>query len=181
MKKKTMDELGRLSPSAFRESEKLPVSIALDNVRSAYNVGSCFRTGDAFRINSILLGGFTAVPPHREIQKTALGSTESVDWQHHQNLADELEKIRSDETQVVAVEQVKGSLGLDRFIPEQGTDYVFVFGNEAFGVQDEVLEVCDRCIEIPQFGYKHSLNIAVSVGIILWDFFSKTRSWLELK
>ncbi len=176
-----MDELGRLSPSAFRESEKLPVSIALDNVRSAYNVGSCFRTGDAFRINSMLLGGFTAVPPHREIQKTALGSTESVSWQHHQNLADKLTKIKSSDTRVLAVEQVNGSVGLEQFVPEQGMDYVFVFGNEAFGVQEEVLEVCDGCIEIPQFGYKHSLNIAVSLGIILWDFFSKSRSWLELK
>ncbi len=171
MKKKSMEELGRLSPGDSLSSKKLPVSVILDNVRSAYNVGSCFRTADAFGLESIWLGGITACPPHREIMKTALGSTESVRWVYQENTLDAINKQKSDEKLVFAVEQVHHSTPLHEFIPEKGKAYSFVFGNEAFGVEDKVLSECHGSIEIPQFGHKHSLNIAISMGIALWHFF----------
>jgi 23S rRNA (guanosine2251-2'-O)-methyltransferase len=171
MKKKSMQELNRLKKEEILKAKKLPVSLILDNVRSAYNVGSCFRTADAFRIESLILGGFTAKPPHREIMKTALGSTESVQWNHNPSTIGAVGEIKKQGKFVVAVEQTHSSMALEDFMPEAGISYAFVFGNEAFGIEDPVLRECDGFLEIPQFGIKHSLNISVSLGIILWHFF----------
>ena len=166
-----MEELARLAPEVSKSQFRLPVKVILDNVRSAYNVGSCFRTSDAFGLEGMVLGGYTAKPPHREIMKTALGSTESVEWKHYERTRDAVLAEKAGGRRVLAVEQVHGSIALEEFIPEKDQAYSFVFGNEAFGVEDEVLSEVDGCIEIPQFGFKHSLNISVSLGIVLWHCF----------
>lgn len=172
-----MDELGRMSPGQFREKEKFPLVIVLDNIRSMMNVGSVFRTADAFRIEKILLCGITARPPHKEIHKTALGATESVAWEYFEDSTDAVRQLRENDYQVLALEQTTQSQSLDIFQPEQGSKYALVFGNEVKGVQDDVLPLCHGSIEIPQFGTKHSFNISVTAGITLWDFFTKMQKF----
>ncbi|ERM82883.1 RNA methyltransferase [Rhodonellum psychrophilum GCM71 = DSM 17998] len=173
MKKLSMEELNRLSVEEFKKIEKSPLVIVLDNVRSLNNVGSVFRTADAFLIEKIYLCGITGTPPNREIQKTALGATESMEWTYAPTTLEALETLKSSGYTLCAFEQVEHSLSLDEFKPEKGEKYALVFGNEVFGVEDEVIQACDHIIEIPQLGTKHSLNISVSLGIAVWDFVSK--------
>ncbi|GAB4334547.1 MAG: RNA methyltransferase [Flammeovirgaceae bacterium] len=170
MRKLTMEELGRLSVEDFKQVQKHPAVIVLDNVRSMHNVGAIFRTCDAFLVEKLALCGITATPPHREIQKTALGATESVLWEHFQNTKDAVFKLKSEGFNIVIVEQTNQSVRLQNFKPQIAQKYAFVFGNEAFGVSDEVVSLGNFSLEIPQFGTKHSLNIAVSVGIVLWHY-----------
>jgi 23S rRNA (guanosine2251-2'-O)-methyltransferase len=175
MQKLKLDDLNRVSVEAFKEQDKLPVVVVLDNVRSMHNVGSVFRTGDGFSIKKLFLCGITARPPHREIEKTALGATESVDWVHAENTLDAVAILRSEGYKIIAIEQAKGSTMLNTFQPAQAEKYALIFGNEVNGVSDEVMATIDACIEIPQFGTKHSFNIVISAGIVLWDFFAKLR------
>jgi tRNA G18 (ribose-2'-O)-methylase SpoU len=170
-----MEELERISPEAFKEQAKTPVIMLLDNVRSGMNVGSAFRTADAFALEKIFLCGITAQPPHREILKTALGATESIDWEYVEDPVKAIKKLQADGVKVLAVEQAVGSTQLNDFKVEPSQTYALVFGNEVQGVSDEVMEVVDGCLEIPQFGTKHSLNIAVSIGIVIWDVFCKLK------
>ena len=176
MRKLKLDELNRDSVSEFKDKEKLPVAVVLDNVRSMHNIGSVFRTADGFAVEKIFLCGITAQPPHREIEKTALGATQSVDWTYHADPVDAVKQLRSKGYIILAIEQAEESIMLNTFIPESGKKYALIFGNEVNGVSDEVMEIIDHCIEIPQFGTKHSFNIAVSAGIVLWDVFSKVDS-----
>jgi len=173
MKKRSMAELNRLSPDAFRLSGKAPVVVVLDNVRSALNVGSVFRTADAFAVEKIVLCGITAQPPHREILKTALGATDSVTWSYAADPVDAALNLRAEGYLIVGVEQAAGSVLLDAFEPGTEGRYALFFGNEVNGVSDEVLALADACIEIPQAGTKHSLNIAVCVGVVVWEFFRR--------
>ncbi|PPL04601.1 SpoU rRNA Methylase family protein [Parapedobacter indicus] len=168
-----MDELGRPSVEAFRIQPKLPITLVLDNVRSMHNVGSAFRTSDAFAIERIILCGITGIPPHREIEKTALGATRSVVWHHVSDTLQAVQQLRQDGYRLTAIEQAKESIPLQQFRPLQTEKYALIFGNEVHGVSDEVMEFIDMCIEIPQSGTKHSLNIAVSIGIVLWDIYAK--------
>ncbi|MBS4012868.1 MAG: RNA methyltransferase [Bacteroidetes bacterium] len=173
MKKLSMDELNRMSVDEFHRTDKFPLVIVLDNIRSMMNIGSVFRTADAFRVESIFLCGITATPPNREIHKTALGATESVDWKYFEKTTDAIMQLKKDDFFVVAMEQTDSSISLSNFKPSNDKKYAIVFGNEVKGVEDEVLKMCDACIEIPQFGTKHSLNIAVTAGMVVWDFYSK--------
>ena len=177
MKKLSMEELDRLSVEEFKKTEKSPIVLVLDNVRSLNNVGSAFRTGDAFRVEKIFLCGITGTPPHRDIQKTALGSTDSVEWEYTLNTLQALEKLKAEGFQICALEQVDQSISLDHFRPEAGKKYALVFGNEVFGVEEEVLKACDAVLEIPQLGTKHSLNISVSLGIAVWDLMVKLNQF----
>jgi len=169
MRKLLNNELGRMTPEQFRTSEKSPFVIVLDNVRSQNNVGSIFRTADAFRIKKICLCGITAKPPHRDIQKTALGATETVDWNHYGTTEEAVDLLKAEGYVIFAVEQAEGSVTLQNVKTEPGQKYALVFGNEVNGVDQKILNRCDKCIEIPQFGTKHSFNIAVSAGIVLWE------------
>ena len=172
MKKLSMEELNRKSPEQFKEAAKAPIIIILDNVRSMNNIGSVFRTADAFLLEAIYLCGVTATPPHREIHKTALGATETVTWKHFSTTIDAVNALKKDGFTIYAVEQAEKSIMLDKIdIPSK--KIALVFGNEINGVEQVVLDACDACIEIPQFGTKHSFNIVVSAGIVLWDFFAK--------
>ena len=164
MRKITNEELGRPTPEEYAAKEKLPVRVVLDNVRSAQNVGSFFRTGDAFAVEHVALCGITAVPPAREIHKTALGAELTVP------------QLRDEGYEVLAVEQVEGAAMLDAFCPEPGRRYALVFGNEVEGVAQEVVDLCHGALEIPQFGVKHSINVAVSGGVVLWRFFEKLKN-----
>lgn len=175
MKKLKLEELGRISVDEFKESEKIPVCILLDNVRSLHNVGSAFRTGDAFRVEKIYLTGITGTPPHREIQKTALGATESVDWEYAENPVNALSELKSRGYKIVIVEQTTDSIPLQTFYGEPGVKYCLVFGNEVHGVSEEAIALGDLALEIPQLGTKHSLNISVCLGIVLWDVFRKIK------
>jgi tRNA G18 (ribose-2'-O)-methylase SpoU len=175
MKKLKNEELNRISVEEFKKTDKMPICIMLDNVRSMNNVGSAFRSSDAFLIEKIYLGGITARPPHRDINKTALGATESVDWEHISHLKSKVLELQQDGYKVYAIEQVDKSTMLDDFKPSKEDKYCLIFGNEVFGVEDELVGMADGCIEIPQFGTKHSLNISVSMGIVIWDFVSKMR------
>lgn len=166
-------ELKRLDVEQYREAEKIPLIVVLDNIRSLNNVGAVFRTADAFLIEKVCLCGITAVPPHKEIHKTALGATESVDWEYHKSTLELVNRLRSEQVRVISVEQAEHSTFLQDFTPERGIRYAVVFGNEVKGVEQEVVNASDHCVEIPQFGTKHSLNISVSCGIVLWDLFSK--------
>lgn len=177
MKKLSMDELQRLSVEAYKEIEKSPIVLVLDNVRSLNNVGSAFRTADAFRIEKIFLCGITGTPPHRDIQKTALGATESVEWEYCLNTMEAVIKLKSLGYQISALEQVEHSKMLNDFEPQEGQAYALIFGNEVFGVQEEVLNACDVVLEIPQLGTKHSLNISVSLGIAVWDLMVKLKQF----
>ena len=175
MKKLKNDELNRITVEEFHNSVKNPVVVILDNVRSLNNIGSIFRTCDAFLIEKIYLCGITGTPPHREIHKTALGATESVDWVYFEDIIDAIDEVKKGGFQIAAVEQADNSTMLHTFDPIKDIKYAFVFGNEVDGVSDEVLKIAEICIEIPQFGSKHSLNISVSAGIILWDYLSKLK------
>ncbi|MEE4176745.1 MAG: RNA methyltransferase [Bacteroides sp.] len=173
MRKLSMDELGRKTAEEFRQSSKFSMMLVLDNVRSMMNTGSLFRTADAFLLEGIFLCGITATPPHREIQKTALGATESVRWAYYDETTGAILELKKKGYKVYALEQAVGSVNLKDFKPEPGQPYALVFGNEVKGVDEKVLALCDGCLEIPQFGTKHSLNVAVTAGIVIWDFFSK--------
>jgi 23S rRNA (guanosine2251-2'-O)-methyltransferase len=174
-KKLANNELNRISLKEFKEVKKTPIIVILDNIRSLNNIGSVFRTSDAFLIEKIYLCGYTAQPPHREIQKTALGSTESVDWEFKEDILEIVNLLQKNNTKVFAIEQTENSIMLDEF--SVGKEKIaVVFGNEVQGVQQEVINQCDGVIEIPQVGTKHSLNISVSCGVILWDLFSKIKA-----
>ncbi len=175
MRKLANEELHRLSIQAYKEAEKIPVIVILDNVRSLNNVGSVFRTADAFRIEKIYLCGITACPPHKEIHKTALGATESVAWEYAPDVCALLADLHTQQIQTIAIEQIEGATSLERFAPEKGVRYALIFGNEVDGVQQEAVSLSNHAIEIPQYGTKHSLNIAVSVGIVLWEIGHKIR------
>ncbi len=173
MRKLKNSELDRLSVEAFKSVEKTPLIVVLDNIRSLNNVGSVFRTSDAFRIKHIYLCGITATPPHKDIQKTALGSTESVSWSYAENTIDVVKELQQKNVQILAIEQAENATMLDHFSPKNENTYAVVFGHEVKGVSQEVVNQSDGVIEIPQFGTKHSLNIAVSCGVVLWAIFSK--------
>jgi len=175
MQKLKNEELERISTEDYKKSAKTPVVIMLDNIRSMNNIGSAFRTADSFLIEEILLTGITARPPHREINKTALGATDSVPWQYFAQSTEAIDYLRKQNYQILAVEQAHESTMLQEFNPQSDTKYALVFGNEVKGVSDEVMRLVDGCLEIPQKGSKHSLNIAVSVGILLWDFAQKMK------
>jgi 23S rRNA (guanosine2251-2'-O)-methyltransferase len=169
MRKLLNIELERKSVEEFRKTEKSPFIIVLDNVRSQSNVGSIFRTADAFLAEAIYLCGITARPPHREIQKTALGATESVGWKYYQHTIDAIGDLKGEGYRIIGIEQAEGSVALNNFQVEKDIRYALVFGHEINGVDQTVIDNCDNCIEIPQFGTKHSFNIAISVGIVLWE------------
>ncbi len=173
MRKLKNNELERLSVTDFKTAKKTPIIIVLDNVRSLNNIGSVFRTSDAFLIEKIYLCGITATPPHKDIHKTALGSTETVTWEYVENTMDVIEALKTKNIQVCAIEQAEKAILLNDFSPKANTKYAFVFGNEVKGVAQQVVSASDNVIEIPQYGSKHSLNISVSCGVVLWDVFSK--------
>ena len=173
MKKLKNSELSRLSIDEFKNSSKTPVIVILDNIRSAHNVGSVFRTCDAFLIDKIILCGITAIPPNKEIRKTALGSSESVDWRYYKNTEEVIMKLKKKDYQIIAVEQANKSIKLESFRPENEKKYAIIFGNEIKGISQKIIDNSDSVIEIPQFGTKHSLNVSVSAGIVIWDVFSK--------
>ena len=173
MRKLENSELERLSVEGFKAVEKSPLIVVLDNIRSLNNIGSVFRTSDAFRIEKIYLCGITATPPHKDIQKTALGSTASVDWEYTANTLELVEGLQTDGIQVLSIEQAEDATMLNEFTPKPNQTYALVFGNEVKGVSQDVVNISDGVIEIPQYGTKHSLNISVSCGVILWDLFSK--------
>ena len=173
MKKLKLNDLNRADVASFKKQPKLPIVVVLDNVRSMHNVGSIFRTSDAFSIEEIFLCGITAQPPHREIEKSALGATKSVDWRHFPSTSEAVEFLKSNQFQILAIEQADGSTMLNSFEPKADLKYALIFGNEVDGVSDGIMNVVDNCIEIPQFGTKHSFNISISAGIVLWDLVSK--------
>ena len=173
MKKTTNAELGRPSLEEFRKMEKMPIVVVLDNVRSAQNVGAFFRTGDAFAVEKIAICGITATPPSREIHKSSLGAEFSVDWSYFSTTIECVQQLKAEGYTIVAIEQIAESVMLDRFEPVSGVKYALIFGNEVEGVSQEVVDMCDAAIEIPQLGTKHSLNVSVSGGVVLWKFFEK--------
>ncbi|MFS4482367.1 RNA methyltransferase [Hyunsoonleella sp. 2307UL5-6] len=173
MRKLKNSELNRLSVDGFKEAKKTPIIIILDNIRSLNNIGSIFRTSDAFLVEKIYLCGITATPPHKDIHKTALGSTDTVAWEYAENTINIIQKLRINGVKICAVEQAENATMLNNFSTEPETTYAFIFGNEVKGVSQNVVSASDMIIEIPQFGTKHSLNISVSCGIVIWDVFSK--------
>ena len=175
MRKLRNNELGRISVSTFKKMTKTPIIVVLDNIRSLNNIGSVFRTSDAFLIEKIYLCGITAKPPHRDIHKTALGATESVEWEYKADTLTLVKELQSQGVKVAAIEQVENSIMLDKFIPNPIKRIAVVFGNEGKGVQQEVVSNADYCVEIPQKGTKHSLNISVSCGVVLWDLYQKIQ------
>lgn len=174
MRKLLNQELERQSVEQFREHQKSPFVIVLDNIRSQANVGSVFRTADAFLVERICLCGITSTPPNREIRKTALGATESVSWSYHKSTLEAVTGLKEEGYIIIGIEQVEHSIELQDYIPEEGKKYALIFGNEVYGVDQQVLNNCDTCLEIPQFGTKHSFNIAVSAGIVLWELYKKS-------
>ncbi|MDX5480299.1 MAG: RNA methyltransferase [Hymenobacteraceae bacterium] len=173
MRKLSMDDLNRDSVEEFKNKKKIPLVLVLDNVRSLNNVGSIFRTADAFMVEKIYLCGITGTPPHRDIEKTALGATESVEWEHVPDTLELVKQLKAQGFQVGSVEQAEDSVKLNEFQPQPGKHYALVLGNEVFGVEQEVINQSDFVLEIPQFGTKHSLNISVATGVVVWDFLSK--------
>jgi 23S rRNA (guanosine2251-2'-O)-methyltransferase len=173
MRKLRVEEMGRLTVEAFKESRKFPFVIVLDNIRSLANVGSFFRTADAFRARKIVLCGYTQSPPHREITRSAIGAELSVDWEKNADTLDAVKQLKADGYQVWCVEQAEGSVLLQNFEPQPDAPYAFVFGNEVEGVADDVIAASDGCLEIPQFGTKHSFNVSVSAGIVFWEYVRK--------
>lgn len=173
MRKLRTIEMNRLSVEEFKESDKLPLVVVLDDVRSMYNVGSVFRTGDAFRIEAVYLCGISATPPSTEIHKTALGAEDSVEWHYFPSAVEAVEHLHSEDYDVYAVEQAEGSTMLHEFSPAFNKRYAVVMGNEVKGVHQEVIDLCDGCLEIPQFGTKHSMNVSVTTGIIIYSFAHK--------
>lgn len=176
MKKLKTDELNRLSVEEFKNTKKNSIVVVLDNVRSLNNVGSAFRTSDAFAVEKLYLCGITGTPPNREINKTAIGAQDSVEWKHVKETTTALEELKAEGFTIIALEQTTESKLLQDFTPSPDEKYAFVFGNEVFGVDDKALALVDQCLEIPQFGTKHSLNVSVTVGVTLWDYISKTLS-----
>ncbi len=175
MKKLSLKELNRISNQEFKELPKTPIVVILDNIRSALNVGSVFRTSDAFAVEKMYLCGITAKPPHREILKTAIGATESVDWEHHKSTVKVIEQLKADDYIIVGIEQADESIMLQNFEVDTNKKYAIVLGNEVKGVSNEVMQVLDYCIEVPQLGTKHSLNVSVCTGVVIWDFFKKYK------
>ena len=165
--------MNRISPEEFKQSDKTPLVVVLDNVRSLHNVGSVFRTGDAFLIEAVYLCGITSTPPQAEIHKTALGAEDSVNWKYFEDTHNALNELKAAGYSVFAIEQAEGSTMLPDFNTQSGIKYAVVLGNEVKGVQQSVVDACDGCIEIPQFGTKHSLNVSVTAGIVIWEFFRK--------
>jgi len=175
MRKLENNELSRLDLNAFKDANKIPVYIILDSVRSHQNVGSVFRTADAFRIEKIFLCGITGIPPHRDIQKTALGATESVDWEYHENIDDLIQEFKKQKVFIASIEQAENACFLNEFTIPKEKKLALIFGNEVDGVAQSVVSASNTVIEIPQFGTKHSFNVAITAGIVLWDFFSKSK------
>lgn len=175
MRKLKNEELNRLSADEFKSAQKIPAVLVLDDVRSAMNVGSAFRTSDAFLIEKIYLCGITAKPPHREINKTALGAQDTVGWSYFEDVVECIASLKKDGYQIAAIEQADQSMSLLDFSVDSNEKYAFVFGNEVFGVNDQIMEKADLVLEVPQYGSKHSLNISVTIGVILWDFVTKLR------
>lgn len=175
MRKLENKELDRKSITDFKEAEKTPIIIILDDIRSLHNIGSVFRTADAFLIEKIYLCGITAIPPHKEIHKTALGATETVAWEYQKEVTEVIQNLKKETIKVFAIEQVENAVFLQNFKVEKTERYALVFGNEVYGVSQKAIELCDGSIEIPQIGTKHSLNISVSAGIVVWDLFQKMK------
>ena len=175
MRKLRNHELNRKSIAEFKASEKSPIVIVLDNVRSLNNIGSVFRTADAFLVSELYLCGITSCPPNKDIEKTALGATASVKWQYYNQTNDAIIDLKSKGYIIISIEQAEQSMTLEKFFPEKSKKYAFIFGHEVKGVKQEIVDDSDICIEIPQFGTKHSLNISVSVGIVIWDVFIKLK------
>ena len=175
MRKLKIMELNRISIEEFKEAEKLPLVVVLDNIRSLHNIGSVFRTSDAFRIECIYLCGITATPPHPEMHKTALGAEFTVDWKYVDNTVEAVDNLKSEGYTVYSVEQAEGSVMLDELVLDKTEKYAVVMGNEVKGVQQEVIDHSHGCIEIPQYGTKHSLYVSVTAGIVIWDLFKKLR------
>ena len=175
MRKLNTEELNRKSIEDFQKSEKTSIVIVLDNIRSLNNIGSVFRTADAFLVEKIYLCGICATPPNREIHKTALGATESVDWEYFKETESVIEKLKTDNYKIISIEQTENSTMLNDFYPEKDKKYAIILGNEVKGVQQKIVDLSDLVIEIPQFGTKHSFNISVSVGIVLWEVTSKLK------
>lgn len=162
--------MGRMNTEEFKQSQKMPLVVVLDDVRSMYNVGSVFRTSDAFRVSSIYLCGITATPPHAEIHKTALGAEDTVDWKHFDNTMDAVQSLKADGYHIFSIEQCVGSTMLQKIELDANTKYAVIFGNEVKGVKQEVVDASDACLEIPQFGTKHSLNVSTTAGMVIWEF-----------
>lgn len=175
MRKLKNSELNRLDVDEFKNTKKIPLIVVLDSIRSLNNIGSVFRTSDAFLIEKIYLCGITAQPPHKEIHKTALGATESVDWEYIEDTMELMQKFKDAKIRSISIEQADNATMLQDFKVEDNQKYAVIFGNEVKGVQQEVVSISDYCVEIPQFGTKHSLNISVSCGVVLWDLFKKMR------
>ena len=175
MRKLDNNELDRKSVETFKQAEKTPIILVLDDIRSLHNIGSVFRTADAFLIEKIYLCGITATPPSKEIHKTALGATDTVTWEHNKNVLTVIENLKKENIITLAIEQVESAVFLQDFIVEKDKKYALVFGNEVYGVSQDAVAICDGAIEIPQLGTKHSLNISVSAGIVIWDLFSKIK------
>jgi rRNA methylases len=176
MRKLKITELNRINAEEFKEAKKLPLIVVLDEIRSLHNIGSVFRTSDAFRIESIYLCGITATPPHPELHKTALGAEYTVDWKYFKNTLDAVDKLKTEGYIVYSIEQAEGSILLNELQLDTTKKYAIIMGNEVKGVQQEVINNSDGCIEIPQYGTKHSLNVSVTTGIVIWDFFQETKS-----
>jgi 23S rRNA (guanosine2251-2'-O)-methyltransferase len=176
MRKLRNHELNRKTVAEFKASDKSPIVIVLDNVRSLNNIGSVFRTSDAFLVKELYLCGITSCPPNKDIEKTALGATESVHWKYFEHTSDATTELKSQGYLIISVEQTEQSVPLDKFYPQKGKKYAFIFGHEVKGVKQDIVDMSDACIEIPQYGTKHSLNISVSAGIVIWDVFTKYRT-----
>ena len=176
MRKLKNKELDRLSVEDFKLTQKTPIIVILDNIRSLNNIGSVFRTSDAFLVKKIYLCGITATPPHKDIHKTALGSTETVEWEYVENIIDLIQSLKSENIKVISIEQAENATMLNDFQPDPNNTYALVFGNEVKGVKQDVVSASDLVLEIPQFGTKHSLNISVSAGIVIWDIFAKLKA-----
>lgn len=173
MKKLKNSELDRISVEEFKKSKKIPITILLENIRSAHNIGSVFRTADSFLINEIILCGISAQPPNKDIRKTALGSSESVEWKYEKNIDVAIQKLKDEGNKIISVEQTTNSISLENFKPSNNSKYAIIFGNEVNGIEQRTIDLSDMAIEIPQYGTKHSLNISVAAGIIIWGIFSK--------
>ena len=175
MRKLKNTELNRKSIDDFKKSKKTSAIVILDNIRSIHNVGSIFRTSDSFLIEKIIISGYTATPENERMKKTALGSSDSVDWEYSDDIIETIKKLKKKDVKIISIEQADESLKIEKFNPVSGTKYAFIFGNEVDGVSDDIINVSDEVVEIPQVGTKHSLNVSVAAGIVLWDFFFKTE------
>ena len=178
MQKTTIQEMNRLTPEAFHEAKKVPLIVVLDNVRSQHNIGAVFRTADAFRVCKIMLCGITATPPHRDIHKTALGAENSVCWEYYEKVEDCIHALQCEGYKIYSVEQADESVSLTDFVVEDEEKVAVIVGNEVDGVSDEAIALSDACIEIPQYGTKHSLNVSIATGIVIWDIFTKMKNRL---